>query len=138
MYRTLTNLLFSIIIVANSFHLGRGSANDSHIHDDQFDHSQSSACKAMSFITQFAMFTGECWLLTFSVDLVSSLTNPFSSYKANLKKYHFFVWIGGFLNALALVGNPSCQGLFSTSAGICWMQFDSANSSCFWGYYAGW
>ena len=136
LYRTISNLLFSAVIVINAFHVGHSSPNSHSNYDDELSQEESRSCQSMSFVTQFAMFTGECWLLTFPVDLLSSLTNPFSSYKANLKKYHLLVWSAGFLNALALVGNTNCQGIFS--AGVCWLKATDAESSCFWGYYAGW
>jgi hypothetical protein len=42
----------------------------------------------MSFLVQVVLLAREMWVFTLSLDLVTSITNPFASYKANLRKYH--------------------------------------------------
>lgn len=54
---------------------------------DADENSGSAWCVTLSFFTQLAFFAGECWLLVISMDLVVSLSNPFSSIHGNLNKY---------------------------------------------------
>eukprot|EP01034_Spumella_vulgaris_P023188 gene23188-29383_t len=65
----------------------------------------------------FTLLAGEAWLTTIALDLVYSLTNPFISYKSNLKKYQI---IGRF------------------DQGVCWVKITSTNSPCLWGYFLFW
>lgn len=123
-HRTIAHFLFSLILIFSSS-LIRGDSDDS-----------SDACVAISFLTQFSFFAGECWLWTISIDLLRSLTNPFTSYKSNLRTYHIIVWTASLINATALVENNQCQGHFTEH--ICWIRIHNPMSSCFWGYYLGW
>jgi len=102
----------------------------------------SNVCRGLSFLTQFALFSGECWFLSLSVDLYQSLTNPFSSYKINQQHYSFLIWSASFALSISLaMSTKSCQGTFSTSDGaeFCWIDLNSPLSSeCFWGYFMSW
>lgn len=120
-YRTLSHFFFSIILIINSL-------------DIHFDN--TSTCHFLSFLTQFTFITGESWLFTVAIDLYLSLTNPFTSYKSNLMKYHWVVWLSGFLNAFSLVSSNSCRGVFADH--VCWIHVDGVLSPCLWGYYLSW
>lgn len=120
-YRTCVHLVFSISIMVNAL-----SSREEY----------SSSCIALSFLTQFTFFTGECWLLTIAVDLILSLSNPFTSFKSNVTKYHAVVWLSGTVNAILLASSNSCQGLFANH--ICWIDADSPLSGCIWGFYISW
>ena len=84
----------------------------------------------------FISYTGESWLTTIALDLVKSLTNPFTSYKGNMKSYHMMVWT--FTGALSFIFyfNKDCQGRFDH--GICWVKISSTHSPCLWGYFLFW
>ena len=93
-YRSCSHCLFSFILMINAY-----VTYDSH----------SAQCKFLSVMIQFSYFTGECWLLTISVDLILSLTNPFSSYKNNLRRYHAVVWTSGVIIGAVLLNSDQCQ-----------------------------
>ncbi len=77
LYRTWSNVILSTVTVANTIRAQSQGENG----DD------NAECVALSFVTQLSFFAGECWLLMITVDLVVSLTNPFTSIDKNLKKY---------------------------------------------------
>lgn len=135
LYRTLADMIFSLVLLINAVHSG-STPGENHYFDDELNDQEMHSCASISFVLQFAIFTSECWLLTFSVDLLKSLTNPFSSYQWNLKQYHLVVWTVGLLSAFALVGNKPCQGI--VTAGVCWINIQGAFSGCLWGYYLAW
>lgn len=83
------------------------------------DHNAS--CVIMSFFIQLTLLAREGWILTLSVDLLTTITNPFSSHKSSVNRYHFYVWMGTLLSAVILVGQRSCQGEFLTN-GTCWIK----------------
>jgi 1-phosphatidylinositol-4-phosphate 5-kinase len=116
-YRSFSHCFFSLFLMINSYSsYGPGT--------DQ--------CKLLSVLIQFSYFTGECWLLTISVDLILSLTNPFSSYKKNLRRYHIVVWTSGAVISGVLL-DSGCQDAFSD--GICWID---ASFECVLGFYLLW
>jgi hypothetical protein len=130
--RTITSLFFSIVVILDSL-------PNSYTKDGP--HSRN--CQVMSFLTQFSLFSGEGWLLTVSLDLVTSMTNPFSSYKVNLQQYHTFVWVSALISAIALILYSPCQGFLTE--GFCWMDnIDNENvksdpfSFCIWGFFLFW
>jgi 1-phosphatidylinositol-4-phosphate 5-kinase len=118
LYRALTSILFSITILFEAIS------------------TTQDACRTYAVFTQFSMLAGECWLTTIALDLVYSLTNPFISYKSNLKKYHSMVWIFTGLLTFIFYCDSSCQGQFDQ--GICWVNITSTNSPCLWGYFLFW
>lgn len=118
LYRALTSMLFSITILFEAISTNQQS------------------CQTFAVFTQFSVLSGECWLTTIALDLVYSLTNPFISYKSNLKKYHIMVWVFTGLLTFIFYCNTSCQGQFDQ--GICWVNITSTNSPCLWGYFLFW
>ncbi len=118
LYKSLTSMLFSLGIIFEAI-----STND-------------YSCRSYAVYTHFTMLAGECWLTTISLDLVYSLTNPFISYKTNLKTYHILVWTFTSLISFAFYVDTSCQGQFDQ--GICWINIQSTNSPCLWGYFLVW
>ncbi|KAJ1422993.1 hypothetical protein B484DRAFT_331970, partial [Ochromonadaceae sp. CCMP2298] len=94
-------------------------------------------CKLMSFLVQVVLLAREMWVFTLSLDLVTSITNPFASYKANLRKYHIGIWAAALLSASLLVNQPSCQGQFMAD-GFCWVTIGASQSVCFWAYFLSW
>ena len=79
---------------------------------------------------------GESWLTTIALDLVQSLTNPFTSYKGNMKRYQIMVWSFTGIVSFIFYFNIDCQGRFDH--GICWVKITSTNSPCLWGYFLFW
>jgi 1-phosphatidylinositol-4-phosphate 5-kinase len=118
LYKSIMSILFSLGILLEAI-----STNE-------------YSCRSYAVFTHFTMLAGECWLTTIALDLVYSLTNPFISYKVNLKKYHFLVWTFTILVCFIFYLNGSCQGQFDQ--GICWIDIRSTNSPCLWGYFLIW
>ena len=119
LYRALTSVVFSLNLI--------------------FEASQTDAtsCRSYAVVTEVTLLGGECWLTTIALDLVYSLTNPFSSYKENMRRYQFMVW--GFTGLLSFIFffDNKCQGVFDK--GVCWLQINNGtNSPCLWGYYLFW
>ena len=118
LYRAMTSIIFSINIIAN--------AVDPH----------PTKCRNYAVTNEVMLLAGEGWLTTIAIDLVQSLTNPFTSYKYNMKKYTLMVWtFAGFLSFIFFF-NEDCQGSFDR--GICWVKITSTNAPCLWGYFLFW
>jgi 1-phosphatidylinositol-4-phosphate 5-kinase len=108
------------------------------IQDSHFNASdRSPSCLLMSFFIQLTLLAREGWILTLSLDLLTSITNPFASYKSSLKQYHFYIWSFTVLSAIVLISTKSCQGEF-LSNGTCWIRISGAESACFWGFFMAW
>ena len=120
-YRAAADVLFSFVVVlmAIEYHLDSGKG-----------------CRGYPVFTQFFLIAGECWLTTIALDLVFSLTNPFTSYKGNMRRYHFMVWTFTILITFAFDTNTECQA--RVEQGICWIRISSAMDPCLWGYYFIW
>jgi hypothetical protein len=116
-YRALTNALFSIVVMS--------SAISMEINKDQ-------SCDGYTGSVEFTIIAGEVWLTTIALDLVASLTNPFTSYKQNMKRYHMLAWSFSGILAFALYNQPACQGRFE--GGFCWVE----TTGCIIGYYVAW
>lgn len=118
LYRSATSLLFSFMIMIMAL---QNEVNPT-----------GSTCDGFGVVVEFSVVAGECWLTTVALDLVNSLTNPFSSYKANMNKYHTYSWCFALLLSFILYNNPRCQAKFE--GGICWV----GSTSCLIGYYVFW
>ena len=57
------------------------------------------------------MLASESWFAVISLDLLHSFTNPFTSYKHNLRRYHLFVWGTALTTSLVLVTEPGAWGV---------------------------
>lgn len=95
-----------------------------------------STCEGFAVLTQFFLMAGELWLTCVALDLVFSLTNPFTSYRGNMRFYHCIVWGLSLFLAFVLLVDPGCQGRFE--GGLCWVRIHSATDSCIWGFYLFW
>ena len=131
-WRTLCNLLYSIVIVSEAF------GDRSSLFTD--DSSSKGFCSESSALLQFTIFSGECWLLMLSIDLYYGLTDPFMNYEKYLRAYHCIVWTLSGVIALSLYFNDSCQG--HAFDRICWIHLDSnfsySDIACFFGYFLVW
>eukprot|EP01038_Epipyxis_sp_PR26KG_P015668 gene15668-21193_t len=119
LYKSLASLVFSINIILEAI-----------------SNTTTSSCRNYAVVTQWTLMAGECWLTTIALDLIYSLTNPFISYKSNLKRYQVMVWFFAGMISFIFYFNSSCQGTFD--GGICWINITSTRSPCLWGYYLFW
>ena len=121
LYRAITSLSFSINLLGNA-------TNNSTL--------SAGLCRHFAVVTEMCLLSGEGWLTTIANDLVTSLTNPFISYKSNLRKYLVIITIWSSFIGLIFSLDPGCQGEFDQ--GICWMGVESSFSPCLWGYFLVW
>ena len=49
----------------------------------------------MGAVVEFTAITSQGWFVVLIVDLLTSLTNPFKDYRANMRRYHAYVWTLG-------------------------------------------
>ena len=91
----------------------------------------------ISFVTQAVLFSGELWIFILSLDLYISLTNPFSSYKNNVKRYQIAAFASTVAISTVLVAQGSCQGSIFKE-GVCWIRVASVLSPCIWGFFFVW
>ncbi|RYH17075.1 hypothetical protein EON65_29135 [archaeon] len=116
--RALANIVFSLVIIFEAISTSQRS------------------CSSYAAVTQLTILSGEGWLTTIALDLIYSITNPFISYKVNLRKYQLIVGVFTGFITLVFWNDTSCQGQFDQ--GICWIRIDSTNSPCLWGYFLFW
>jgi len=129
-WRSISDLALSILIFLNVE--GVIAARES-----KLAHYFKWSCEYTSWIFQFTVISAESWLLMISIDLLLSVSNPFTSFKKNIRSYHFFVWTFSGIMALMLqMGPGSCCGPFIE--GICWITAENPMFSCIWVYFAGW
>lgn len=122
LYRTLTTVVFSINIIFNAISVASGTV--------------AQNCRNYAFVTLLMLLAGEGWLTAIAADLVSSVTNPFTSYKANVQRYQIVVWTCASFICFVFYFNQDCQGRFNNA--ICWVNASSVSSPCVWGYYLVW
>jgi 1-phosphatidylinositol-4-phosphate 5-kinase len=86
-----------------------------------------------------AALSSEGWFFVMSLDLYLSLTNPFTSYKANLKRYHVYVWGSGLISALILFFHDVDGQLVDNSTqGFCWANQIMNSPELGFGVFYGW
>ncbi|OQR90656.1 phosphatidylinositol-4-phosphate-5-kinase (Pi-PIPKD5), partial [Thraustotheca clavata] len=78
--------------------------------------SSIKACKNLAGLTEFFFFSSEAWGLVMAIDLLSSLNDPFKSYKRSMKFYHAFVWtaslVMGIITFTAQIEGLDAGGFF--------------------------
>ena len=127
-YRTLTNLVSAVcMIYSNSRVLWEG---------EQIVCGEGLG-RIMSSIFEFTAITSEGWFVVLIIDLLSSLTNPFADYRANMRRYHTAVWSLGILALSGINSCPLCQG--ELTPGVCWFKMEYEwRGSCLWTLYLAW
>lgn len=138
---SITSLIVSLLLLCTTHPLGPDFSrfNSNGLYSDGIDsRAHSGPCQTMSFLAQLALLAREMWVFSLSLDLVTSITNPFASYQANLRRYHLIIWSVATASAATLLLHPQCQGRF-LSDGTCWIRGGSSpDQLCFWGYFLGW
>jgi hypothetical protein len=77
-------------------------------------------CIHFSVLHQAMLLAGEGWVTCIAFDLIQSITNPFSSFQANLKRYHIGVGVFVGILSVSLHFDKSCMGSFGN--GVCWIK----------------
>lgn len=139
---SITSLIVSLLLLCTSHPLGPDFRHfhSSGLYNDGVDNrAHSGPCQTMSFLAQLVLLARELWVFSLSLDLVTSITNPFASYQTNLRRYHLIIWSVATASAATLLLHPQCQGRF-LSDGTCWIREGGSTPDqlCFWGYFLGW
>ena len=81
-YKSFADLLFSIVLILNTFGVGEGTTDRS--------------CTTFSGITQFCLITSECWLVSMGSDLIKfSLCQIFFDFFLLMTIFQFFLYMLG-------------------------------------------
>jgi hypothetical protein len=127
-YRSISDLFFAGVFVYVSF--TRECA------DKAFE---SRCCRWSSAVTQMAALSSEGWFFVMSLDLYLSLTNPFTSDKANLRRYHVYVWGSGLISALVLFSRDADGQLIDNpTQGFCWATQITNSPALGFGIFYSW
>ena len=98
----------------------------------------SQAGRFVAAVVEFSAITSEGWFVVLIVDLLTSLTNPFKDYRANMRNYHLCVWALGIGVSTSMF---STQCFDELTDGVCWVAVTKGewvSSPCIWGLYLGW
>eukprot|EP00753_Platysulcus_tardus_P018111 PLAT6720.1.p1 GENE.PLAT6720.1~~PLAT6720.1.p1 ORF type:complete len:725 (+),score=331.91 PLAT6720.1:15-2189(+) len=74
----------------------------------------------VTFLTQMTGLGSEIWYLLMSVDLLLSITNPFTNYKSNRRLYTASAFLISALSGFILVTSPNGAG--RSVLGVCWTR----------------
>uniref|UniRef100_K3WT33 PIPK domain-containing protein n=1 Tax=Globisporangium ultimum (strain ATCC 200006 / CBS 805.95 / DAOM BR144) TaxID=431595 RepID=K3WT33_GLOUD len=77
-----------------------------------------SSCKYLSGVTQFLYLASDSWYFALIVDLYTSLTNPFTSVKADRTKYKIAIYAVSTFSGLMTAVIPQLHGISDGS--YCW------------------
>jgi len=90
------------------------------------DAGNAADCFIFSGISESLFIAAELFSLMLAMDLYFSITNPFTNYKSNLVRYHFFTWtISALFGILVLfVKEPDGTPIYGRDnyLDICWLK----------------
>lgn len=88
-FRSLCDMgLVIVLLVTELYKCGTGSCSTS---------LSGASCSATAGLTQLFLWSSESWFFVMAIDMLSSLQSPFTDFKSNMRRYHFFVWVTGTL-----------------------------------------
>ncbi|CCI41383.1 unnamed protein product [Albugo candida] len=76
------------------------------------------ACSVFAGFFEFSLIAAECWFLCMTLNLLMSLTNPFTDFKRNTRFFHIFCWGMGLIFGGLLATTDDWAGY--SDLGICW------------------
>ena len=96
-----------------------------------------SHCWAPSGLLEFFELSSEAWFLCVAMDLAVSVTDPFSTPKARLFKYHVLSWTFGIIMGIAVAVDKKINGIWWVTEqvsdhGFCWIQNHTSEHSINW------
>lgn len=77
-----------------------------------------STCDVFAGLFEFSLIAAECWFLCMTLNLLLSLTNPFTDFKRNTRLFHMFSWGTGLFMGLLLMNTADWAGY--SDLGVCW------------------
>lgn len=90
----------------------------------------SSSCGFLSGVTQFLYLASDSWYFAQTIDLYTSLTNPFTSVKMNRARYKVMVYTIAGVAGLCTMLIPGAHGL--ADGKYCWTSRGSKTERDFW------
>ncbi|GAB9464791.1 Phosphatidylinositol-4-phosphate-5-kinase [Globisporangium polare] len=75
-------------------------------------------CDVFAGLFEFSLIAAECWFFCMTLNLLVSLTNPFTDFKRNTRFFHIFCWGMGLLMGLLLMNVDDWAGY--SDLGVCW------------------
>jgi len=90
-------------------------------------------CGLPSAVLEFFEIASEGWFICLAVDLAITISNPFSSFKDRLSKYHIFSWCFGGVMSLILGASKDLHGFWYVTPEIdnntfCWIKSHRSDS----------
>jgi len=136
-YRTAVNMVLAAAMLGSNVRMVFAKPEDATIQALDCD---SSTGWFVASVIQFSAISSEGWFVVLIVDLLTSLTNPFADYLANMRKYHISVWTLG-LGSVGLMLSLGCAG--ELTKGVCWLTGPAEREAwqtdhCLWIVYLGW
>ncbi|GLE00568.1 hypothetical protein PINS_up009325 [Pythium insidiosum] len=75
-------------------------------------------CDVFAGLFEFSLIAAEAWFFCMTLNLLLSLTNPFTDFKRNTRLFHVFCWGIGLLLGLLLMNTDDWAGY--SDLGVCW------------------
>jgi 1-phosphatidylinositol-4-phosphate 5-kinase len=75
-------------------------------------------CTIFAGLFEFSLLAAECWFFCMTLNLLVSLTNPFTDFKRNTKLFHLFCWGFPLVLGILLLTVPNFAGY--SDLGVCW------------------
>lgn len=123
-WRTIADAFFVIQLLAQQFvrclFYSCGSlCNDKNLQCGcSQDQGAGPACDVFAGLFEFSLIAAECWFFCMTVNLLVSLTNPFTDFKRNTRFFHIFCWGMGLFMGLLLMNVDDWAGY--SDLGVCW------------------
>uniref|UniRef100_M4B1J9 PIPK domain-containing protein n=1 Tax=Hyaloperonospora arabidopsidis (strain Emoy2) TaxID=559515 RepID=M4B1J9_HYAAE len=78
----------------------------------------SSTCDLFAGLFEFTLLASECWFFCMTLNLLLSLTNPFTDFKRNTRMFHLGSWLVPLVLGLLLMKTDDWSGY--SDLGVCW------------------
>uniref|UniRef100_K3X7U0 PIPK domain-containing protein n=1 Tax=Globisporangium ultimum (strain ATCC 200006 / CBS 805.95 / DAOM BR144) TaxID=431595 RepID=K3X7U0_GLOUD len=82
------------------------------------DSGAGHSCDVFAGLFEFSLMAAECWFFCMTVNLLVSLTNPFTDFKRNTRFFHVFCWGTSLFMGLLLMNTEDWAGY--SDLGVCW------------------
>ncbi|TMW57762.1 hypothetical protein Poli38472_014365 [Pythium oligandrum] len=83
-----------------------------------YDENAGPTCDIFAGLFEFTLIAAEAWFLCMTLNLLLSLTNPFTDFKRNTRLFHIFSWGLGLFLGLLLMNTADWAGY--SDLGVCW------------------
>ncbi|KAJ0399198.1 hypothetical protein ATCC90586_000040 [Pythium insidiosum] len=77
-----------------------------------------ATCDVFAGLFEFSLIAAEAWFFCMTLNLLLSLTNPFTDFKRNTRLFHVFCWGIGLFLGLLLMNTDDWAGY--SDLGVCW------------------